>query len=735
MTNFLLEILSEEIPAKMQKMAAENLAKIAFEILTKNNLIVENLQIKSFVTPRRLVLEIENLKAVQTSPAIRKIGPKTSADKKAVEGFLRSVGLKNESELQQIENNGFPCYLFVSQSSEIKTAEIIKNSLPQILQKMTGAWPKLMRWNVENLPSYPPYPVPFVPTADPKWIRPIRNILCLFGSEIIDVEFAGLKSNNLTFGHYAGSNSGKALEVSETQNYRKILQENFIILDQEERKKKILSQVAEIKAKYDLETIDDERSPLFDEVTGLCEWPTAMVAQIDKIFMTLPEEVLILTLKLNQKYFCLRNKDGSLASHFIFISNAIVTASNQDKIISDNEKLVRARLNDAQFFIEEDLKIPLAARLEELKHVVFHQKLGSVYDKTLRLKVLAKFLSIFVPRSDLSLVERAVDLCKNDLLTKTVGELPELQGKIGSFYSTKQGENTKVSAAIYEHYLPLGPSSELPQTSLGIVLSIADKIDSIVGFFLADEKPTSSKDPFALRRAVLGIVRIGFQYNIAFPIRILVEKSLNAYPVKTLKTLLGEKEAKFYDAKKDLVEEVIKFFVERLKAYLKESEMVKPDIINVVIDEYLSNLEIHKHCDILYLAKKIKFLDSFIKDEKNRHIIELYKRSANILAIEEKKDGKRYVGKPALLSLKTKYEIVLYRRIKQIRSEFKKLITKGEFEAAFKLLHVLEGPLAHFFDHIIVNDKDKGIRENRLQILSKVRSLFDQVADLSKVEI
>jgi len=731
MKNFLLEILSEEIPAKMQKMAAENLAKIAFETLTKNNLIVENSQIKSFVTPRRLVLEIENLKAVQTSPAIRKIGPKTSADKKAVEGFLRSVGLKNESELQQIENNGFPCYLFVSQASEIKTAEIIKNSLPQILQKMTNSWPKLMRWDIANS------------NDQPKWIRPIRNILCLFGSEIIEVEFAGLKSNNLTFGHYAGSNSGMSItvsatenyRVSATENYRKILQENFIILDQEERKEKILSQVAEIKAKYDLETIDDERSPLFDEVTGLCELPTALVAQIDKNFMTLPEEVLILTLKLNQKYFCLRNKDGSLASHFIFISNAIVTASNQDKIISDNEKLVRARLNDAQFFIEEDLKIPLAARLEELKHVVFHQKLGSVYDKTLRLKVLAKFLSIFVPRSDLSLVERAVDLCKNDLLTKTVGELPELQGKIGSFYSTKQGENTKVSAAIYEHYLPLGPSSELPQTSLGIVLSIADKIDSIVGFFLADEKPTSSKDPFALRRAVLGIVRIGFQYNIAFPIRILVEKSLNAYPVKTLKSLLGEKEAKFYDAKKDLVEEVIKFFVERLKAYLKESEMVKPDIINVVIDEYLSNLEIHKHCDILYLAKKIKFLDSFIKDEKNRHIIELYKRSANILAIEEKKDGKRYVGKPALLSLKTKYEIVLYRRIKQIRSEFKKLITKGEFEAAFKLLHILEGPLAHFFDHIIVNDKDKGIRENRLQILSKVRSLFDQVADLSKVEI
>jgi glycyl-tRNA synthetase beta chain len=348
---------------------------------------------------------------------------------------------------------------------------------------------------------------------------------------------------------------------------------------------------------------------------------------------------------------------------------------------------------------------------------------------------LAKFLSIFIPHCDLTLIDRAADLCKADLVTKTVSELPELQGKIGSFYAQKQNENIKISAAIYEHYLPLGPNSELPKTPLGIALSIADKIDSITGFFLADEKPTSSKDPYALRRAALGIIRIGFQHNIAFPIRILIEKSLNAYPPKVLKTLLGQKQGNFFENKEILIEEIIRFFVERLKAYLRETEQLQSDIINAVIDEYLSDLKVHKLCDIIYLAKKIRFLSQFVKEKKNEKIIELYKRSANILAIEEKKSQKKYSGKPSRLSMKSKYESALYRRIKQVKADFKKLISKGEFNMAFKLLDILELPLTHFFDHVVVNDKEENLRENRLLILSEIRALFNHVADLSKVEI
>lgn len=718
MTDFFLEILSEEIPAGMQKTAAENFAKIAAEIFTKNNLIFENSNLKSLVTPRRLALYLSDLKDIQETPIIRKFGPKIGADQKAIDGFLKSVGLKNVDQLEKIENNGQPCYVYIKPASQIKTATIIKDSLLLILQKMTASWPKLMRFDVENS------------TVQAKWIRPIRNIACMFGAEIIELEFAGLKSNNATKVKTKG-----ALQIDNASNYQQILADNFVILDQAQRKRKIIEQIQRIKHDLHLETIDDEKSSLFDEVTGLCEWPTALAASIDENFLNLPPEVLILTLKLNQKYFCLKNFDGHLAAKFIFVSDVKIDNLNAEKIIKDNEKLVRARLSDAEFFIAEDLKKPLINRFEDLKKIIFHQKLGSLYEKALRLNSLAKFLAIFVPHCDLALVERAADLSKTDLTTKAVAELPELQGKIGSFYAKKQSENPKIVAAIYEHYLPLGPTSELPKTSLGIVLSIADKIDSIVGFFLADEKPTSSKDPYALRRAVLGIIRISFQYNIAFPIRILVEKSLNAYPAKLLKILLEEKEGKFLDEKKILVEEIIKFFVERLKSYLKESELLQPDIINVVIEEYLSDLETHKYCDILYLAKKIKFLDQFIKNPKQRNLIELYKRSANILAIEEKKDGKKFDGKVSRLALKNKYERVLYGRIKELKSPFKKLIIKGEFESAFKLLDILEAPLAQFFEHVTVNDLDNHLRENRLTLLAKIRKLFNQVGDLSKVEI
>ena len=722
MTDFLLEVLSEEIPAGMQKAAADNFLQISQTILTKNNLIFTDEQIKVFITPRRLTLYIYNLSQNQETPAVIKVGPKVEANEKAIAGFARSVGISDISQLDKVEKDGNLCYGFSKPASEVKTIKIIEDSLGQILQRMTSAWPKLMRWDLEGS------------DYQPKWIRPIRNIAALFGDEIVKVEFAGLKSNDVTFANFLKSSD--AIKITKAQYYHKILEDNFVILDQNLRKQKIIDQIRKITHDLDLETIDNaSKSPLFDEVAGLCESPTALVGSIDESFMELPDEILILTLKLNQRYFCLQDREGQLASKFIFVTNCEIRDDNRQKIIQDNDKLVKARLADAKFFITEDLKDDLILKLPELKKVVFHQKIGSVYDKVGRLNNLSKFLALFVPHCDFSLVERAANLSKVDLVTKAVAELPELQGKIGSFYAEKRGENPKVAAAIYEHYLPLGPNSELPKTSLGIVLSIADKMDSIAGFFLANEKPTSSKDPYALRRAALGVIRIGLKYNIAFPIRILVEKSLSAYPIKLSKALLKDEEGKYFDNRKAVSIDIIKFIVERLKVYLREVENLDQTVVNVVIDAYLKNLETHKYCDILYLAKKAKFLDAFVSGEKNKKIIELYKRSANILAIEEKKDKKVYGGKIAVRALKTKYEIVLRKRIKQISSSFKKLITKGQFEEAFELLSVLEAPLAHFFDNIIVNDQDKNLRENRLILLSKIRDLFDQVGDLSKIDI
>lgn len=708
MSDFIFEIFSEEVPAKMQKMAAENLTKIASEILAKNGLNFSQDHVKSFVTPCRLTLSVGDLRPTQKISAIRRVGPKVDADKKAVAGFLKSVGLSDESQLEQVENNGARCFLFVGKESELKTAEIIKNSLPQIFQRMAGAWPKLMRWD----------------ETETKWIRPIRNILALFDQEIVAVEFAGLKSNNL---------SGGSIKIGAAWDYQEVLEQNHIIVNQEKRKKKILLAIEKITQDLGLTTIDDrEKSPLFDEVNGLCEWPVILVGSIEERFLALPDEALILTLRNNQKYFCLHDKNDTLSTKFIFVANGL---GDEKKIIRDNEKLVRARLSDVEFFINEDLKKPLISRLDDLKKVVFHQKLGSVFDRIDRLQNLSRFLTVFVPNSDFAHLDKAVKLSKTDLVTKAVGEMPELQGKIGSFYAMRQNEDKKIIAAIYEHYLPLGPNSDLPKTALGITLSIADKIDLITGFFLAGEKPTSSRDPYGLRRAVLGMIRISLHHNIAFPIRVLVEKSIASYPTKLLKNLLSEGEQDFFAAKKKMVMEIVTFIFERLKVYLKENEKLSAEIVNVVVDQYLSDIDRHKLVDTLYLAKKIKFLDEILKDPKCKNLIELYKRSANILAIEEKKDKKIYDGKPSRLGLKTKYEQVLYRRVKQISADFRKLVTKGEFSAAFQLLDVIEVPLAHFFANVMVNDENKDVRENRLLLLSGIRSLFNEMGDLAKIEI
>ena len=718
MTDFLLEILSEEIPAKMQKNAAENFSNIACEILMKAGLAFTNNHVQTLISPRRISLYISNLNDEQSTVAVKKIGPKTSADKKAVEGFLRANGLKNESELETIDHNGSLCYLFQKPSSAIKTAEILQNNLPAILQKMVTSWPKLMRFDMAGS------------LEQPKWIRPIRNILCIFGTQIIDIKFAGLQSNNLTYGHFL--NSSKPLTIKLPQDYKNILRDNFVIVDQNERKEKIINALHKIKFANELETIDDEeKSTLFDEVTGLCEWPTALVGEIDKKFMSLPEEVLILTLKLNQKYFCLRDKKNHLSTKFIFISNALVDENHSEKIIADNEKIVRARLSDAQFFVDEDLKTPLIKRVVDLKNIIFHQKIGSVYDRVDRIEELGELLAVWVPHCDIALVEHAANLCKTDLITKAVAELPELQGKIGSFYAKAQGENNKISTAIYEHYLPLGPNTELPKTPLGIALAIADKIDAIVGLFLANEKPTSSKDPFALRRAALGVIRISFTYNINLSLRTLIDKSLRTYKPKLLEKLLKEQNI----SKQDLSEEIIRFFFERLKNFLRDHQSIRKDILNAAIDGYLNELEKHKYCDILILAKKAVSLNDLVQQTENEGLIKVYKRSANVLMIEEKKDGRKYEGKPLPLSLKTKYEKLLKELIKKISPEFRRLCASGNFDRAFELLRLLEKPLTHFFDHVTINDKNKKVRENRLLLLSEIRSLFNEVADLSQIEM
>ena len=716
MSEFLIEIYSEEIPAKMQSKAAANFKQIFSEFFIKQNIKFNADHFKTFVSPKRLILFAPDLEEFQTIEATRKNGPKIDSDPKAIEGFLKSVGVASVNELSKNETN----YYLDQKENKISTADILQKNLPTLLQKMSTSWPKTMKWKSGQTQF---------------WVRPIRNILCIFNGKTISFEFAEIASNCLSRGSFLDNDN---FEVSNFNQYKNYLSDAFIIFDGEERKKNILNKIKEICTEINCKPIEelDDNNPLLNEVVGLVEYPEVLLGKIDDEFMHLPAEILILTIKLNQKYFCLKNEKGDLMPYFIFVSNVRANEKAKEKIIADNGKVVKARLNDARFFIEEDLRIPLLMRLESLKNIIFHEKLGSVYDKSKRLETLCEFISIWVPYADLSLADDLAKLAKCDLNTKAVAEFTELQGIIGGHYARIQGYKPEIYEAISEHYLPLGPNSKLPKTSLGALLSIADKIDTICGLFLINEKPTSSKDPYALRRAVLGIIRILIDHQISLPLKIVIDKALNIYPSKSLKKIyLDKTSGKIKEMKQKLTLEIIDFFAERLKAFLKDNWNIKADIINEIFATDFPLMKNDKKCDLVLLANKAKFINDFVTNPSNSEVLALYKRAANIVAIEEKKDQSKYNESPSAGLLENKYEKLLYKKVKSITPEIRKLTKKNKYDEAFILLNDLQHPLAYFFDHVVVNVDKKNIRTNRLLILANIRDLFDEIFNFSKVEV
>ncbi len=721
MTSFLLEIFSEEIPARMQIQACENFKKTALEVLEKSDLNFKIKDLQTLVAPRRLVLTIKNLKETQKTNIKEIIGPKVDSNQRAIDGFLKSVKLNSAQDLQVIDHKDSKYYLFKQDAQEIQTENILKEEIVKILQKFTNSWPKLMRYshNGKNI----------------KWVRPVRNILCLLGEKIVNFEFFGINSNDRSYGNFLFSSEPITIESPLT--YEKQLKNNFVIVNQDERKQEIINQIEEISSDLKLKTVDDKSAKLYDEVTGLCEYPTALVGRIEEKFMTLPQEILTLTLKQNQKFFCLHDKNNILSRNFIFICNSPKAKENEISIVKDNIKVSKARLQDAIFFVEDDLKKPLIEKVEGLRNVIFHEKLGSVYDRHERISDLAEFIALWISHCEISKIDQVAKLCKIDLLTKSVAEFPELQGKIGSFYAEKQGYDDEIVNAIQEHYLPTGPQSGTPSSPLGTSIAIADKIDLVVGMFLAGQKPTSSKDPYALRRAALGIIRICLKDNISIPFRVLVNKSIKSYKPKLVESLLKEdrEEKKSNEKRRKLTEEVTKFFIDRLKSFLKESYQIRTDVLNSVIEDYVQNFDKHKYGDMVNLARRAAFVNQLVEKDHNKNIVELYKRSANVLAIEEKNDRTKFNGKVNRLSLKAEEEKDLFKKVKKIAPNFKKLIKSGEYEKSFDLLKELENPLAEFFDNVKVNDDNNKLRENRLNILSKIREMFLTVADLSQIEL
>ena len=711
MAELLIEIYGEEIPARMQQKAMEDFRKIFEEFFTKQNIKFASDDLKTFITPRRLVLLAKNLDVQQLSPAVNKMGPKIDAPSQAIQGFLKSICVNDISGLEKISRDNGEYYFYKQPEIKINTTEILEKNLSALLQKMSGTWIKSM--DLIDLDK------------QSNWVRPIRNILAIFNNQVLNFEFANLKANNKTFGHlFTGK---KSLQIVDFADYSNQLEENCVILNWFSRKEFIVSEINKIDA-----GLVEKNSKLIDEIAGLVEYPQVLIGKIDDQFKDLPEEVLELTIKLHQKAILFKDKSSL---KFIFVSNVKVSESATQKIIFDNEKVVRARLSDAKFYIEEDLKTPFKDRLQLLKNIIFHKKLGSLYYKVKRLEILGKLIVIWVPEAKLSMAERLADLAKNDLTTKTVAELTELQGVIGKYYAKIQGEPEEIYQAIAEQYLPTGQNSELPKTSLGIVLAISDKIDTICGLFLADEKPTASKDPFALRRAALGIIKIIFENKIALPLRIVIYQAINTFPNKALKAIYPEKNnAEIKEIKIKLSQEIIQFFIERNKVYLKDIYSLKSDVINQVFEEALQDKN-NKKCDLLAISGKAIFINQFISDNANLKIIELYKRAANIVAIEEKKDHKKYNGKISLIALETKYEILLYKRTKSSSKLVKKALKHNNLTEALSTLAELEFSINEFFDNVEVNCENHSLRVNRLKILSNIKYLFDQVFDFSKVDL
>lgn len=711
MAEFLLEILSEEIPAQMQVPMSEKLESEMLIVLEKEKIYYTS--IKSFVTPRRMVITIDGLSLTQESVTIEKRGPKVDANERAIEGFLRSSGLSTKEELTIKDTPKGRFYFAITKQNGRPTKDVLIETFEDMLPSFT--WPKSMRWGSNDI----------------RWVRPIKNIMALFGAEVLPIKFGYLEANNLSEGHRFLSED--TFEVDDFKSYKQELRNRYVILDSKERKEIIINQATKLADNYDLKLIKDDK--LFDEVAGLVEWPEALIGKIEKEYMHIPEEALISSIRLHQKYFCLRTAEGNLASHFIVISN-MKSDDNGAMIISGNERVLRARLADAKFFWNQDIKTTLLDKFDNLENIIFHSSLGSIADKTRRIQANAKFISVWIPHANLQLVDRASILSKIDLVTEMVGEFPDLQGIMGYYYAINDNENEEVALAIKEHYAPVGQSDNCPTSPVSVAVALADKLDTLVGLFAINEKPTGSKDPFALRRAAIGIIRIILENKLSIPLRIALENSLKHYPPKLLKQIQENNEEvkksilKRTKATKtkssDVIDELMDFFGERLKALLK-SENIRHDLIAAVFDDGNED-------DILRLIRRVATLNTFITTDDGINLLAAYKRASNIVEIEEKKDDTVYSGNPNKSLLEQQEELDLYNKLQELKPEIQKLLKKNEFEKVMSLLSELRVPIDSFFDNVKVNCNDEDVRKNRLKLLSQMRNILQEIANFSHIE-
>ncbi|HEY7383261.1 MAG TPA: glycine--tRNA ligase subunit beta [Beijerinckiaceae bacterium] len=715
MPDLLLELFSEEIPARMQRRAAEDLRKLVTDALVERGFLYEGA--RAFATPRRLALQVAGLPAKGQDVREERRGPRVGAPDNAVQGFLKSAGLASldQARIDKDPKKG-EFYVAVIERPGRPTAEVVAEILPGIIRDFP--WPKSMRWGARSEKP-----------GSLRWVRPLHAIVCTFGPEteipdVVPFEVDGIRAADYTWGHRFMAPD--LIQVRRFDDYVSSLERARVVLDADRRKDIILTEAKNLAFARGLELVEDEG--LLEEVAGLVEWPVVLMGTFDEAFLDIPPEVIRATIRANQKCFVLRDPGGRLSNSFILVSN-MDARDGGAAIVAGNQRVVRARLADAKFFWETDLKTRLEDRLEKLKSIVFHEKLGTQYERVERIATLAAELAPIVG-ADAAPATRAARLAKADLVTEMVGEFPELQGLMGRYYASAQGEPASVAAAVEEHYKPAGPSDRVPTGPVSVAVALADKFDTLVGFWAIDEKPTGSKDPYALRRAALGVIRLVLENELRLPLVPVFERHLARIGRSSRTAVAGGTGHGVVQWHRDQVSgtsvDLLAFFGDRLKVYLRD-QGARHDLIDAVF-------ALPGQDDLLMIVRRVEALGRFLDAEDGQHLLVGYRRAANILRIEEKKDGRAYDGPPDEGAFAQDEEKALARALAGARDEAAAAIAREDFESAMRVLSRLRAPVDAFFDKVTVNADEARLRENRLRLLNAIREATHEVADFSRIE-
>jgi glycyl-tRNA synthetase beta chain len=684
----LIELLSEEIPARMQSRAIADL-KVHLDEWLQAHRIRSAQSIDGFVTPRRLTAIAYGIPQQQPAWKEERRGPRVGSPQQAIDGFLRSVGIASIEECEVRATDRGEFYFALIERAGRATLDVLPDLIYSTICDV--AWPKSMRYPASSL----------------RWVRPLSSVICLFDGTVVSLPLGDVPVGRVTQGHRFLSK--EKITVANASDYLTKLARAHVVLNPEERRQIIADGLNRLARAEGLKVKED--SPLLEEVVGLVEFPIVLAGTIDADFMMLPAEVLGTAMRTHQKYFSCVKPDRTPAPYFLFVANNQAYDGSKT-IIAGNERVLRARLADARFFWDQDRKVQLASRVEALNGRVFHAKLGSLHDKVGRMERLGEFLTQFVPGADIPRSRRAVRLAKADLSTGMVGEFPELQGIMGRYYALHDGEDPAVANAIAEHYLPLGPTDATPSTPLGIVAALADKVDSLVAFFAVGEKPTGSRDPFASRRAAQGVIRIILERGLRLPLAVAFEY---AY------WRLGPPEA-------NPTNELLDFIADRLKVHLRE-QGARHDLISAAFaqDGVVED-------DLVRLMARVDALEGFLSSEDGANLLIAYRRASNIVAIEERRDHRRYDWDVDQTLLQQPEELALAKNLGLARGGAERSLHSEEFEAAMGHLATLRRPVDEFFDKVTVNTEEPRLRENRLRLLSAIRATMNRVTDFSQIE-